>query len=81
MSIKMVRFGELFDKGATAPGGGARGAGSARGRGRGQHGAQRRQAGVRAAAPLAPAHELLSTLVGTLPQIRIRAVHVKFSVR
>lgn len=82
MSIKMMRFGELFDKGATTPSGGARGAGGGGRRGDGEHRAQRRrQARVRAAAALPAAYQLLSALLGTLPQIGIRAIHVEFSVR
>lgn len=83
MSIEMMWFGKLFDEGAAAPGGGARRA-SGRGGGgrrRGSCQPQRHQAGVRAAAALAPAHQLLSPLFRTLPQVGVRAIHVEFPIR
>lgn len=72
MSVEVVGLLELFDEGAAAPGGGARRARRLRGRGRGPR-PQRRQAGVRPAAPLPAARQRGLALVA-LPQVGVGPV-------
>lgn len=80
-SVKMMWFSELFDKSATAPGGGARGARGGRGH-RGHHGAQRgHQAGVWSATSFIATQDINSPSIRTVPQVGVGAVQLKLSLR